>query len=238
MPLYQATGTSLSHVIGSSRRPIVGRRSGSGGLHVSQATPNSVQHLSMSQLAPPFCITPRSPIAMSARLWPTKQSILPVIPTTPITIRLNLDCHKLNHPTRKQLFRDPPDDGSITKPNQEQVLSRRKDHTVPTRWSLYRPLIRFARQVDSILASRRLGSLPSDTFYRWDYQRPDRVLTRHIRCRWRRKQSIQGYQRMRDWLSVEYEVCRSARVYIPNGLLALNRIGIATCRFAKGCARE
>jgi hypothetical protein len=71
-----------------------------------------------------------------------------------VTARLNLDCHLLNHPIRARLFQDQLEEDKLAKkPVLEQVLSRRKDHTVPTRWSLYRPLIRDARKLDNLLAS-------------------------------------------------------------------------------------
>lgn len=154
---------------------------------------------------------------MSARLWPAKQSILPVIPTTPLTVRLNLNCHKLNHPTRLHLFLD--DDKSTEKLVQEQVLSRRKDHTIPTRWSLYRPLIRNAQQVDLILANRANTQQQPDvpaTHPLTLPQKPARVLTQHIRRQWRKKQTLQGYKQVREWLSVEYEASRCVRIGSKN----------------------
>lgn len=207
----RATCTSLSHVIGSYlAAPIVGGRSGG---HTCLALDVAHVEIVQQQLypqvsssvpsSPSFC-----PDVMSARLWPAKQSILPILPATPLTIRLNLDCHKLNHPTRKHLFRNPSDDDSTAKkPVQEQVLSRRKDHTVPTRWSLYRPLIRNAQKVDRILADTAVSEWVSESTHASERKRKSpRVLTRHIQCQWRRKQDLQGYKRVRIWLSVEYKV--------------------------------
>lgn len=191
--------------------PIVGGRSGG----YTCLAPRNRSASSYQQVSPPFRSSPSlCPDVMSARLWPAKQSILPILPATPLTIRLNLDCHKLNHPTRKHLFRDlSDDDSSAKKPVQEQVLSRRKDHTIPTRWSLYRPLIRNAQKVDRILANAADSEGASDSAQSTERKRkPARVLTRHIQCQWRRKQDFQGYKRVRDWLSVEYEVSRSLRI--------------------------
>ncbi|KAJ9109926.1 hypothetical protein QFC19_001907 [Naganishia cerealis] len=146
---------------------------------------------------------------MSARLWPAKQSILPVLPTTPVTARLNLNGHKLNHPTRVHLWKDQlAEEEAKVKDVYEQVLSRRKDHTVPTRWGLYRSLVRNAQRLDQLLVANasqayqatwlnspllKLGSASSQ------------VITNDIRARWKRNRATQGYQRVRVWLSLEYE---------------------------------
>jgi hypothetical protein len=144
---------------------------------------------------------------MSTRLWPAKHSILPVLPTTAVTARLNLNCHKLNHPTKVQLWKDQlADDDAKTKVIQEHVLSRRKDHTIPTRWSLYRPLIRYARQLDNLFANQVAPSHPStsDTSGNPD-SKSSLVIVRDVRSRWKRNRATQGYQRVRDWLSLEYK---------------------------------
>lgn len=146
---------------------------------------------------------------MSARYWPIKQSILPVIPNTPVTARLNLDCYQLNHPTRARLFEDQlENDKSAPEPVFEQVLSRRKDHTIPTLWSLYRPLIRNARKVDDLLASTGTsakGETPA-LHPAAPQSKTHTALTRYVRRHWKRHSGMQGFKRVRAWLSVQYEV--------------------------------
>lgn len=142
---------------------------------------------------------------MSARFWSAKQSILPIIPNTAVTARLNLDCYQLNHPTRARLFQDQfEDDKSARKPIVEQVLSRRKDHTIPTRWSLYRPLIRNARKVDNLLADSE--STEKGEYSTRRQPTTNIPLTKDVRKHWKRNSGLQGYKRIRDWLSVQYEV--------------------------------
>lgn len=146
---------------------------------------------------------------MSARYWPVKQSILPVIPNTPVTARLNLNCYQLNHPIRARLFEDQlENDKSALKPVLEQVLSRRKDHTIPTRWSLYRPLIRNARKVDDLFANTETSEKrETPAQHTAAHQtRTHTALTRYVRRHWKRHSGMQGFKRVRDWLSVQYEV--------------------------------
>jgi hypothetical protein len=147
---------------------------------------------------------------MSSRFWPAKQSILPIIPATPVAARLNLDCHLLNHPIRARLFQDQLEQDKLAKkPALEQILSRRKDHTVPTRWSLYRPLIRNARKMDDILAS--VARTEQDGRSTEDLPLPivNTALTKYVRKHWKRNSDMQGYERVRDWLSVQYEASHS-----------------------------
>lgn len=147
---------------------------------------------------------------MSSRFWPVKQSILPIIPTTPVTARLNLDCHLLNHPIRARLFQDQIEEDKLAKkPVLEQVLSRRKDHTVPTRWSLYRPLIRNARKVDDLLANSVRMETGETSAQDPPLPNANTALTKYVRKHWKRKSGMQGYERVRDWLSVQYEASHS-----------------------------
>ena len=146
---------------------------------------------------------------MSARYWPIKQSILPIIPNTPVTTRLNLDCYSLNHPTRARLFNDQLENDKLApKPVFEQVLSRRKDHTVPTKWSLYRPLIRSARKVDNLLARTETSEKGESLMQHSASQQSAAhiALTKYVRRHWKKNSGAQGYKRVRDWLLVQFEV--------------------------------
>ncbi|GHJ88393.1 hypothetical protein NliqN6_4795 [Naganishia liquefaciens] len=146
---------------------------------------------------------------MSARYWPIKQSILPIIPNTPVTTRLNLDCYSLNHPTRARLFNDQLENDKLApKPVFEQVLSRRKDHTVPTKWSLYRPLIRSARIVDNLLARTETSEKGESLMQHSASQQSAAhiALTKYVRRHWKKNSGAQGYKRVRDWLLVQFEL--------------------------------
>jgi hypothetical protein len=165
---------------------------------------------------------------MSSRFWPAKQSILPIIPTTPVTARLNLDCHLLNHPIRARLFQDQIEqDRLIKKPVVEQVLSRRKDHTLPTRWSLYRPLIRNARKVDYLLANSASAER-GETSTQALSPTANTALTKYVRKHWKTNLGMQGYTRVRDWLSVQYEASHSLQIkhfcHLWLSMIALGRI--------------
>ncbi|KAJ9106162.1 hypothetical protein QFC21_001305 [Naganishia friedmannii] len=163
---------------------------------------------------------------MSARLWPAKQSILPILPTTAVTARLNLNCHKLNHPTKVHLWKDQlAEDDVKIKVAQEHVLSRRKDHTIPTRWSLYRSLIRNARQLDRLFASQAAPPPPptSDAPVNVDGNSSE-VMVRDVRSRWNRNKATQGYQRVRDWLSLEYKLLEDMEYSLQGEDVALDRI--------------